>query len=174
MAQVSIKKECSHQASQTEETGGQKDYKSLFEKAKQKINELIKDKEALIAVSETKANLSADQNVESDVDEIALQVDALVRKLDQRTTEKNELRSRVSVPALIGASMCWHLTTCSCSSELPSLFFSLLFPLSLMELRQNVGRLLLSYVPALDLAQVNYECNVIDEILEQVISSTTY
>lgn len=101
-AHVSIKKECSHQASQTEETGAQKDYKSLFEKARQKISELIKDKEALIAVAETKANLSTDQNAENDVDDIARQVDALVRKLDQRTTEKNELRSRVGVPALIG------------------------------------------------------------------------
>lgn len=40
---------------------------------------------------------------------------------------------------------------------------------SLLELRQNVGRLLVSFVPALDLQQVNYDCNVIDEILEQVL-----
>lgn len=44
-------------------------------------------------------------------------------------------------------------------------------PLSLMELRQNVGRLLVTFVPALDLGQVNFECNVIDEILEQVLSN---
>lgn len=44
-------------------------------------------------------------------------------------------------------------------------------PLSLIELRHNIGRLLVSYVPALDLCQVNYECNVIDEILEQVLSN---
>ncbi|XP_017278202.1 MORC family CW-type zinc finger protein 3 isoform X3 [Kryptolebias marmoratus] len=41
---------------------------------------------------------------------------------------------------------------------------------SLIELRRNVGRLLITYVPALDLEQVNYECNVIDEILEQVLN----
>lgn len=41
--------------------------------------------------------------------------------------------------------------------------------LSLIELRHNIGRLLVSFVPALDLGQVNYECNVIDEILEQVL-----
>ncbi|MEQ2207227.1 hypothetical protein XENOCAPTIV_009032, partial [Xenoophorus captivus] len=41
---------------------------------------------------------------------------------------------------------------------------------SLIELRQNVGRLLVSHLPELDLAQVNFECNVIDEILEQVLS----
>ncbi|KAK0151314.1 MORC family CW-type zinc finger protein 3 [Merluccius polli] len=41
---------------------------------------------------------------------------------------------------------------------------------SLVELRHNVARLLLRYVP-LELDQVNYECNVIDEILEQYLCS---
>ncbi|CAL8322339.1 unnamed protein product [Merluccius merluccius] len=40
----------------------------------------------------------------------------------------------------------------------------------LVELRHNVARLLLRYVP-LELDQVNYECNVIDEILEQYLCS---
>lgn len=48
-------------------------------------------------------------------------------------------------------------------------FISFFF-FSLIELRQNVGRLLITFVPALDLEQVNYECNVIDEILEQVLN----
>jgi len=47
-----------------------------------------------------------------------------------------------------------------------------LFPsYSLIELRHNVGRLLIPYWPALELDQVNYESDVIDEILEQVLSS---
>ncbi|XP_076015216.1 MORC family CW-type zinc finger protein 3-like isoform X1 [Genypterus blacodes] len=41
---------------------------------------------------------------------------------------------------------------------------------SLVQLRQNVGHLLSYFVPALDLDQVNYECDVIDEILVQVLS----
>lgn len=41
--------------------------------------------------------------------------------------------------------------------------------LSLISLRQSIGRLLVTFVPALDLGQVNYECDVIDEILEQVL-----
>lgn len=36
--------------------------------------------------------------------------------------------------------------------------------LSLLELRQNIGRLLVTFVPALDLGRVNYKLNVIDEI----------
>ncbi|XP_022521352.2 MORC family CW-type zinc finger protein 3a [Astyanax mexicanus] len=39
----------------------------------------------------------------------------------------------------------------------------------LRELRQKVGRLLVTFVPALDLEQVNYDCDVIDEILNQVV-----
>ncbi|XP_018614720.1 MORC family CW-type zinc finger protein 3a [Scleropages formosus] len=39
----------------------------------------------------------------------------------------------------------------------------------LNELRRSVGRLLVTFVPALELEQVNYDCEVIDEILDQVI-----
>ncbi|XP_066542778.1 MORC family CW-type zinc finger protein 3-like isoform X2 [Hoplias malabaricus] len=45
--------------------------------------------------------------------------------------------------------------------------------LKLRELRQRVGHLLVTFVPALDLEQVNYDCDVIDEILEQVINEIT-
>lgn len=93
-SQINVKKECSHQASQTEETEGGKDYKSLFEKAKQKVDELIKDKKALLATTETKP--SAVQG-EEDSDDIAQQVDCLVRELDQRNKERDELHSQVSV-----------------------------------------------------------------------------
>lgn len=98
LLQINVKRECSHQASQTEETEEEKDYKSLFEKAKQKVDELIKDKEALLATTETRPSVA--QNEEKDIDEIALQVDNLLRELDQRNRERDELHSQVSVPAL--------------------------------------------------------------------------
>ncbi|KAK1797796.1 hypothetical protein P4O66_008144, partial [Electrophorus voltai] len=41
--------------------------------------------------------------------------------------------------------------------------------LKLRELRQNVTHLLVNFVPALDLQQVNFDCDVIDEILAQVL-----
>uniref|UniRef100_A0A672KVA8 MORC family CW-type zinc finger protein 3-like n=1 Tax=Sinocyclocheilus grahami TaxID=75366 RepID=A0A672KVA8_SINGR len=41
--------------------------------------------------------------------------------------------------------------------------------LTLRELRYSIARLLVTFVPALDLDQVNYDCEVIDEILNQVI-----
>ncbi|XP_076857741.1 MORC family CW-type zinc finger protein 3-like isoform X2 [Brachyhypopomus gauderio] len=43
------------------------------------------------------------------------------------------------------------------------------YRLMLQELRHNVGRLLVNYVPALDLEQVNFDCDVIDELLMQVL-----
>lgn len=51
-------------------------------------------------------------------------------------------------------------------------FLCLSAPRSLISLRQNVGRLLVTTMPALDLDQVNYECDVIDEILDQVLMNT--
>lgn len=94
LSQISVKKECSHQASQTEETVETErgeDYKTLFEKAKQKVDELIEDKKALLAATETKSSIE-----EKDIDEISLHVDCLLRELDQRNKEKDELRSQVS------------------------------------------------------------------------------
>uniref|UniRef100_A0A3Q2CT21 MORC family CW-type zinc finger 3a n=1 Tax=Cyprinodon variegatus TaxID=28743 RepID=A0A3Q2CT21_CYPVA len=148
LSQASVKKECSHQACQTED---ERDYKCLFEKAKQKINDLIKDKEALLATRESKTTINAGQDEEKDIEEISHQVSCLVRELDQSNKERDELRLQFIIsPLLLSNLLC-----------------------SLIELRQNVGRLLISRVPALDLQQVNYECTVIDEILEQYLMGQT-
>uniref|UniRef100_A0AAY5EC91 Uncharacterized protein n=1 Tax=Electrophorus electricus TaxID=8005 RepID=A0AAY5EC91_ELEEL len=72
-------------------------------------------------------------------DELACQVDFLMRELDQRTKQKEEY--------------CLNITLTS----------------HLRELRQNVTHLLINFVPALDLQQVNFDCDVIDEILAQVL-----
>lgn len=100
LSAINVKKACSHQASQTDEAEEEKDYKSLFEKAKQKVDELIKDKEMLLAATEAKPSTA--QCEEKDIDEIAVQVDLLMRKLDQRDQEKEDLRSQVSVTAVFG------------------------------------------------------------------------
>ncbi|XP_067459824.1 MORC family CW-type zinc finger protein 3a isoform X1 [Thunnus thynnus] len=196
LSQINVKKECSHQSNQTEETGDGKDYKSLFEKAKQKINELIKDKEVFLATTEAKPSTS--QCEEKDIDEIALQVDHLVRELDQRNKERDELQSQLDSleeekarlalqceelqqqreNAQKGSTAPLRTSDSSVQSDPgeaegtadSGAASSSDTSRSLIELRQNIGRLLVRYVPALDLAQVNYECNVLDEILEQVLS----
>ncbi|MED6264610.1 hypothetical protein CHARACLAT_016518, partial [Characodon lateralis] len=177
-SQANIKKECSHQACQTE---SQRDYKYLFERARQKINDLIKDKEALPAATESETNLSSGQDEEKDIEEISLQVGSLVCELGQRNKERDELRLQLlnlEVEKSNLAAQCEGLklslqqqrenaqSPAGSSTSLTNSDTSR----SLIELRQNVGRLLVSHLPELDLAQVNFECNVIDEILEQVLS----
>ncbi|KAK1902861.1 MORC family CW-type zinc finger protein 3 [Dissostichus eleginoides] len=197
---ISMKKESSNQASQTVESE-EKDYKGLFEKAKQKVEELIKEKVSLEATKPSTA-----QCEEKDIDEIAMQVDCLMRQLDERQKESDELRSQLTSLEEEKANLVskWEEFRVSLEQEKDNAQESSTTPhrasdstvqtdpeeageastsgtqssshsssetsRSLIELRHNVGRLLLSYVP-LELDQVNYECNVIDEILEQVLSS---
>ncbi|KAK5617728.1 hypothetical protein CRENBAI_001137 [Crenichthys baileyi] len=178
LSHANIKKECSHQACQTE---SQRDYKYLFERVRQKINDLIKDKEALPAATESETNFSSGQDEEKDIEEISLQVGCLVRELDQRNKERDELRLQLlnlEEEKSNLAAQCEELKLslqqqrenaqppAGSSTSLTNSDTSR----SLIELRQNVGRLLVSHLPALDMAQVNFECNVIDEILEQVLS----
>uniref|UniRef100_A0A7N5ZR87 CW-type domain-containing protein n=1 Tax=Anabas testudineus TaxID=64144 RepID=A0A7N5ZR87_ANATE len=166
LSQIRIKKECSHQAVQTEN-------------AKEKVNESIDS---------------------PDEENIFIQVDYLLRELDQSNKEKDRLRSQVRLDSLEEeratlASQCEELklslqqqrenaqgtsqrvtassvqtdpeeTGGAADSGTDSTSDTLK---SLIELRQNIGHLLVTYVPALDLDQVNFECNVIDEILEQVV-----
>ncbi|KAL6100931.1 morc3 [Pungitius sinensis] len=193
--QVNVKKECSHQATQTEETEGGGDYKALLEKVKQK-NKLIKEKELLLRATESNPSVA---ECKEESDDVSLHVDRLRRELDERTKERDELRAKVdrlemendylqifsmeqqpgtdearerittphratgstvqTDPAETGLMAQSDTNSVSDASR------------SLIELRHNIGRLLVSYVPALDLGQVNYECNVIDEILEQVLSN---
>uniref|UniRef100_A0A3P9HQI6 Uncharacterized protein n=1 Tax=Oryzias latipes TaxID=8090 RepID=A0A3P9HQI6_ORYLA len=136
-----MQKKLSEASSKQSFQAEKRDYKSLFERTKQKVQDLMKDKQALIAAARRETTLSAE---EKDIDEISLQVGCLVQELDKRNQELDELRLQVGVPV---SNV--HI---------------------LIELRQNVGRLLVSSMPALELDQVNYECNVIDEILEQYLS----
>lgn len=183
-------RECSHQASQTEETHEENDYKSLFEKANQKVDELIKDKEALLAAAEAKH--SNGQSEEGSMDEVLLQADRLMREIDQRQKENDDLRSQLQSLTEEKANLaaqCEELRlslqqqqqkedaqqVVKDSSAQPSVSGTNLDTFrSLIELRQNIGRLLVTRVPALDLDQVNYECNVIDEILEQFLSGAEF
>uniref|UniRef100_H2MUF6 MORC family CW-type zinc finger 3a n=1 Tax=Oryzias latipes TaxID=8090 RepID=H2MUF6_ORYLA len=168
------------------EKSQERDYKSLFERVKQKMQDLMKDKQALIAAAGRETKLSAE---EKDIDEISLQVGCLVQELDKRNQELDELRLQLDTleeDRLSLAAECEELR-CKIQQQADGTR-NLHFPAShaekpggsaepdearrsLIELRQNVGRLLVSSMPALELDQVNYECNVIDEILEQYLSS---
>uniref|UniRef100_A0A673AUK8 MORC family CW-type zinc finger 3a n=1 Tax=Sphaeramia orbicularis TaxID=375764 RepID=A0A673AUK8_9TELE len=210
LSEINVKKEASHQHTQTEETQDGKDYKSLFEKARQKVNDLIKDKVDLLAAAEAKP--STVQGEEKDIEEISLQVGCLLQELEQRNKERDELRSQLDgleEERANLASKCEELTLRlqqqrentgegsraqhqandssaptdpeeaggsadsgpASSSDACRRYLLDNAIHDLVELRHNVGRLLVTYMPALELDQVNYDCNVIDEILEQYLNS---
>ncbi|KAM3607367.1 uncharacterized protein V6R79_006353 [Siganus canaliculatus] len=198
LSQINEKKVCYPRATQTE---AEKDYKSLFEKLRQKINEVMEDKEALPSDAEMESSSAQDE--EKDIDQTVLKVERLCQRLDQRNQETDELhlqlnnleteradlalqcenlnlslqqqqsenaQERSTTPEISGGSSVEREsevagnTATEASRRLDN------FEKSLIELRHNVGRLLVSFVPALELDQVNYECSVIDEILEQFLS----
>lgn len=86
---------CFHQSTQTEETWPHKDYKSLFEKAGKKINQLVSNRADLLEGAWTNPSRAL---AEEDLGDITWQVDSLVQELDHRTRERNQLLSQVSVP----------------------------------------------------------------------------
>lgn len=91
LMETTVKKECCHQFSQTEDTT---DYKHLFSKVKQKIDELTKDSRLLLPTPETEP--SAVQGDKNDISEIIQPVELLIKELEQRNKERDELYSQVS------------------------------------------------------------------------------
>ncbi|XP_060785446.1 MORC family CW-type zinc finger protein 3-like [Neoarius graeffei] len=221
LRQNTLKKEQSHQSTQTNPEEVQ-DYKVLYLQGKEEIKQLQDELSELrtgIAQTERKGQ---EASLESD-DELACQIDYLLRELDQRNKEREELKDKVDS---LENEKCGLLTRyenlqkdleerkgesekVNASAEDQGLQTG--FPISsheeraatsaeasnsgtgrnfgtqqhetqdrpeigqenkniqLRELRQRVARLLVTFVPALDLQQVNYDCEVIDEILTQVI-----
>ncbi|KAM3862016.1 MORC family CW-type zinc finger protein 3a [Diretmus argenteus] len=178
VSQTAVKRECAHQASQTEEAQVEHDYKHLYEQAKQEVDVLSKEKEALLAVSQANCN-----SIAQCVEKLSDEIDSLNLARDQINKEKDELLSqvkRLQEEKAELSSQCEELKSnlqrthtggpsATHSGSVVEFVHICVLSLSLVELRHNVGRLLVPFVPALDLDQVNYKCNVLDEILEQVV-----
>ncbi|XP_048049767.1 MORC family CW-type zinc finger protein 3a isoform X2 [Megalobrama amblycephala] len=237
LLKLTVNKDCSHQSIQTDPSEEQH-YKTLYLQATQQNEELKQENEELKKKEEMLLQIKAEKEVQDEVrraqlkaegegqsstanvfenvdDEMALQVDFLLRELDKRNTECNELRSKLNsleqekthceqlqkeVEELRKYKEEWNNAkvaketlrdsnassdqTCSASTaanlvngikkdgesnERPVEGENSVAPAKLRELRCSVARLLVTFVPALDLDQVNYDCEVIDEILNQVI-----
>ncbi|KAM8856896.1 MORC family CW-type zinc finger protein 3a [Synchiropus picturatus] len=130
----------------------QMDYKSLLEKANQKVDELIQEKQTSTELLERGTRERED---------LQAQVDQLEEEKAALLLQCEELRQRPGASPEPRSS-----SGASSESQQHNSFHSL------VELRHNIGRLLVKHAPDLDLdlEQVNYECNVIDEILEQYLS----
>lgn len=118
LLKLTVNKDCSHQSIQTDPSEEQH-YKTLYLQAIQQNKELKQDNEELKKREEVLLQIKAEKEVQDEVrraqlkaegegqsstanvfenvdDEMALQVDFLLRELDKRNTECNELRSKVS------------------------------------------------------------------------------
>ncbi|KAK7154228.1 hypothetical protein R3I94_007552 [Phoxinus phoxinus] len=234
LLKLTVNKDYSHQSIQTDPSEEQH-YKTLYLQATQRIKELTEERDEIKKKEEVLLQIKAEKEAQDEVrrgqlkaegeghssttndfenvdDEMALQVDFLLRELDKRNTECNELRSKLDSlekektqlqkeveemrkhreewsnakveKETLKNSATSSNQTCSTSTaanpvngitkeeesnERPVEGKNAETLAKLRELRCSVARLLVTFVPALDLDQVNYDCDVIDEILNQVI-----
>ncbi|XP_053483641.1 MORC family CW-type zinc finger protein 3 isoform X2 [Ictalurus furcatus] len=226
LTQSTLKKEYSHHSTQTSPDEAQ-DYKELYLKGKDELKQLQDELSELKMEKEEGKRKSQEASLECD-DDLACQIDLLLRELDQRNKEREELKDKVdslenekcniltcceslqkdfeevkreiektkvrvenqgvqtdfpvssheeSATTSSGASNSGRSTDFGTqqheTQDIPKIGQETsnlqTYSLRLRELRQKVARLLVTFVPALDLEQVNYDCEVIDEILTQVI-----
>uniref|UniRef100_A0A8D0CNF7 MORC family CW-type zinc finger 3a n=1 Tax=Scleropages formosus TaxID=113540 RepID=A0A8D0CNF7_SCLFO len=188
LRQTMVKKELSDQSTETEwqDEGPPgcgvedvRELRALYQQAKQEVEELKQEHQTWGAAPQGRASscLRDEEEEEKvyDEDELALQVDSLFRDLDRSNKEIEELKAKLQSMETEKhdlSSQCEKL-----KEELELLRVERADVASareegtqkLNELRRSVGRLLVTFVPALELEQVNYDCEVIDEILDQVI-----
>lgn len=119
LLKLTVSKDYSHQSIQTDPSEEQH-YKTLYLQATQRIKELTEERDEIKKKEEVLLQIKAEKEAQDEVrrgqlkaegeghssttndfenvdDEMALQVDFLLRELDKRNTECNELRSKVSI-----------------------------------------------------------------------------
>ncbi|XP_058715764.1 MORC family CW-type zinc finger protein 3 isoform X2 [Poecile atricapillus] len=192
-----VKKEMCHQATETVPSFGEgnADGRSLAEVTalyEQALGEIATLREQCSTLQNLKTECSkcADGESKSEVDEMAVQLDDVFRQLDKCTIERDRYKSEIEVLEVEKNQM-----ACQCEelkaelaqlkASIPqavarandsttsnvedSVNFSDGESLKLRSLRVNVGQLLATIMPDLDLQQVNYDVDVVDEILGQVV-----
>ncbi|NXN82226.1 MORC3 protein, partial [Bombycilla garrulus] len=190
-----VKKEMCHQATETvpsEETAEERslaDVTALYQQALGEIA-MLKEQCSTLQNLKTECSKCADGESKSEVEEMAVQLDDVFRQLDKCTIERDRYKSEIEVLEVEKNQM-----ACQCEelkaelaqlkASIPeavarandsttsnvedSVNFSDGESLKLRSLRVNVGQLLATIMPDLDLQQVNYDIDVVDEILGQVV-----
>ncbi|KFQ27724.1 MORC family CW-type zinc finger protein 3, partial [Merops nubicus] len=191
-----VKKEMCHQSTETisslEENVNERSLAEMTIRYEQALEEIAKLKEQCSTLQNLKTECSkcADAESKSEVDEIAVQLDDVFRQLDKCSIERDRYKSEIELLEVEKnqiACQCEELkeeiaqlkasipqavarTNDSTSSNVEdSVNFSDGESLKLRSLRVNVGQLLATIMPDLDLQQVNYDIDVVDEILGQVV-----
>ncbi|NXS68896.1 MORC3 protein, partial [Pandion haliaetus] len=192
-----VKKEMCHQSTETISSFEEENIPErrlaevtiLYEQALEEIAKL-KEQCSTLQTLKTECSKCADGENKSEVEEIAVQLDDVFRQLDKCSIERDRYKSEVelleveknqiscqceelkaeiaqlksSIPQAVG---CANDSTTSNVED--SVNFSDGESLKLRSLRVNVGQLLATIMPDLDLQQVNYDIDVVDEILGQVV-----
>ncbi|KAG8518556.1 MORC family CW-type zinc finger protein 3, partial [Galemys pyrenaicus] len=187
-----VKKETCHQSTETdavfllESINGRSESAAQYQQALEEIEKLKKQCSALQHVK-TECSQCSGSESKSEVDEMVVQLDDVFRQLDKCTVERDQYKHEVELLEMEKSqirSKCEELKTeieqlkstsqqkgpdGPTSSNVESVSFADGESLKLRSLRVNVGQLLAMIVPDLDLQQVNYDVDVVDEILGQVV-----
>uniref|UniRef100_A0A8C4K0A3 MORC family CW-type zinc finger 3 n=1 Tax=Dromaius novaehollandiae TaxID=8790 RepID=A0A8C4K0A3_DRONO len=197
MSNKYVKKEMCHQSTETissfvEEKVHERSLAEVTILYEQALEEIAKLKEQCSTLQSLKTECTkcADGENKSEVDEIAVQLDDVFRQLDKCSIERDGYKSEIellevektqlacqceelkaevaqlkaSIPQAVA-----HANDSTTSNIEDSVNFSDGESLKLRSLRVNVGQLLATIMPDLDLQQVNYDIDVVDEILGQVV-----
>ncbi|NWT05680.1 MORC3 protein, partial [Mionectes macconnelli] len=192
-----VKKEMCHQSTETVPSGEEESVNGrslaqvtvLYEQA---LGEIAKLQEQCNTLQNLKTECSrcADGDSRSEVEEMAVQLDDVFRQLDKCSIERDRYKSEIelleveknqlacqceelkaelaqlkaSIPQAVA-----HANDSTTSNVEETVNFSDGESLKLRSLRVNVGQLLATMLPDLDLQQVNYDIDVVDEILGQVV-----
>ncbi|XP_068769642.1 MORC family CW-type zinc finger protein 3 isoform X1 [Struthio camelus] len=197
MSNKYVKKEMCHQSTETissfvEESVHERSLAEVTILYEQALEEIAKLKEQCSTPQnlKTECGKCADGENKSEVDEIAVQLDDVFRQLDKCSIERDRYKSEIellevektqlacqceelkaevaqlkaSIPQAVA-----HANDSTTSNVEDSVNFPDGESLKLRSLRVNVGQLLATIMPDLDLQQVNYDIDVVDEILGQVV-----
>uniref|UniRef100_A0A8B9RV25 MORC family CW-type zinc finger 3 n=1 Tax=Accipiter nisus TaxID=211598 RepID=A0A8B9RV25_9AVES len=192
-----VKKEMCHQSTETISSSEEEKVRErklaevtiLYEQALEEIAKL-KEQCSTLQNLKTECSKCADGENKSEVEEIAVQLDDVFRQLDKCSIERDRYKSEIelleveknqiscqceelkaeiaqlkaSIPQAVARA-----NDSTTSNVEDSVNFSDGESLKLRSLRVNVGQLLATIMPDLDLQQVNYDIDVVDEILGQVV-----
>ncbi|XP_006862627.1 PREDICTED: MORC family CW-type zinc finger protein 3 [Chrysochloris asiatica] len=191
-----VKKETCHQSTETDTVfllesinGKSESSDYIASQYQQALEEIESLKKQCSALQHVKAECSQCSNSESksEMDDMAVQLDDVFRQLDKCSVERDQYKSEVELLEMEKSQIrlqCEELKTeieqlkstnqqigtVSTSSNIEeSINYADGESLKLRSLRVNVGQLLAMIVPDLDLQQVNYDVDVVDEILGQVV-----
>uniref|UniRef100_A0A4W3JG48 MORC family CW-type zinc finger 3 n=1 Tax=Callorhinchus milii TaxID=7868 RepID=A0A4W3JG48_CALMI len=152
---------------------------SRYELAIKEIKRLTEKCEALENLkTEFSTGEKSEPVIKGEEDELILQLDDMFRQLDGCTSERDQYKAEVE--NLQRETEAMKSQSENLSEEVKRLKDEAIKAQSnlsedpsviLRALRINIGQLLLNIVPGLDLEQINYDSNVVDEILDQVLTA---